>query len=49
MTHLMNTYGRLPVAFARGEGAWLWDEQGKRTSMRWPASRCAGSATRIRG
>jgi acetylornithine/N-succinyldiaminopimelate aminotransferase len=30
MTHLMNTYGRLPVAFERGEGVWLWDTQGKR-------------------
>lgn len=28
--HLMNTYSRLPVAFERGEGAWLWDEDGKR-------------------
>jgi acetylornithine aminotransferase len=27
--HLMNTYARLPVAFARGEGVWLWDEDGK--------------------
>ena len=26
----MNTYARLPVAFARGEGAWLWDDAGKR-------------------
>ena len=26
----MNTYSRLPVAFARGEGVWLWDENGKR-------------------
>ncbi|MHB0985670.1 MAG: acetylornithine transaminase [Sulfuricella sp.] len=26
----MNTYTRLPVAFTRGEGVWLWDEQGKR-------------------
>lgn len=26
--HLMNTYARLPVAFERGEGAWLWDDQG---------------------
>ena len=26
----MNTYARLPVAFERGEGAWLWDTQGKR-------------------
>ncbi len=28
--HLMNTYARLPVAFVRGEGAWLWDESGRR-------------------
>ncbi|HLF31371.1 MAG TPA: aspartate aminotransferase family protein [Xanthomonadales bacterium] len=28
--HLMNTYARLPVAFERGDGAWLWDENGKR-------------------
>jgi acetylornithine aminotransferase len=26
----MNTYGRQPVAFERGEGAWLWDTDGKR-------------------
>lgn len=26
----MNTYKPLPVAFARGEGAWLWDTNGKR-------------------
>jgi acetylornithine aminotransferase len=30
MSHLMNTYGRQPVAFERGEGAWLWDFAGKR-------------------
>lgn len=30
MSHVMNTYNRLPVAFERGEGAWLWDTQGKR-------------------
>ena len=30
MTHLMNTYARLPVSFVRGEGVWLWDGQGKR-------------------
>jgi acetylornithine/N-succinyldiaminopimelate aminotransferase len=29
-THLMNTYNRQPVAFVRGEGAYLWDEGGKR-------------------
>ncbi|GAB4355257.1 MAG: aspartate aminotransferase family protein [Gammaproteobacteria bacterium] len=27
---LMNTYARLPVAFDRGEGAWLWDKNGKK-------------------
>jgi acetylornithine/N-succinyldiaminopimelate aminotransferase len=26
----MNTYARLPVAFERGEGVWLWDNEGKR-------------------
>ena len=26
----MNTYSRLPVTFARGEGIWLWDKEGKR-------------------
>jgi len=30
MSHLMNTYSRIPVAFVRGEGVWLWDESGKR-------------------
>ena len=30
MSHVMNTYARLPVAFVRGEGAWLWDNEGKR-------------------
>ena len=28
-TALMHTYGRLPVAFASGQGAWLKDTQGK--------------------
>jgi len=27
---LMATYNRLPVTFARGEGAWLWDTDGNR-------------------
>jgi acetylornithine aminotransferase len=27
--HLMNTYAQIPVAFTRGEGAWLWDDSGK--------------------
>jgi len=30
MSHVMTTYARLPVAFERGEGAWLWDANGKR-------------------
>jgi len=30
MSHVMNTYARLPVAFVRGEGVWLWDEQGRK-------------------
>ena len=30
MSHLMNTYARLPVAFTHGEGVWLWDSNGKR-------------------
>ena len=30
MTHLMNNYARLPVAFARGNGAYLEDTAGKR-------------------
>jgi acetylornithine aminotransferase len=29
MPHLMNTYGRLPVAFTHGQGCRLFDEQGK--------------------
>ena len=26
----MNTYSRLPVTFAKGEGVWLWDDQGNK-------------------
>jgi acetylornithine/N-succinyldiaminopimelate aminotransferase len=29
MSHVMNTYARQPVAFVRGQGVWLWDEDGK--------------------
>ena len=29
-SHLMNTYSPQPVSFARGEGAWLWDTEGKK-------------------
>lgn len=25
----MNTYNRLPVTFTKGEGVWLWDDQGE--------------------
>lgn len=28
--HLMNTYMRQPVTFTRGEGVWLWDDQGEK-------------------
>jgi len=28
--YLMNTYQRLPVTFARGEGSWLFDNNGKK-------------------
>lgn len=27
---VMSTYARIPVAFDRGEGAWLWDVEGRR-------------------
>ena len=30
MSHVMNTYARLPVAFTHGEGVWMYDEAGKR-------------------
>lgn len=30
MSHVMNTYARLAVAFDRGVGVWLWDDQGRR-------------------
>lgn len=30
MSHVMNTYGRLPVAFSHGEGSYLFDTDGKR-------------------
>ncbi len=28
--HLMQNYAPLPVTFVKGEGAWLWDTQGKK-------------------
>ena len=30
MSHLMNTYARQNITFTHGEGAWLWDTDGKR-------------------
>ncbi len=30
MSHVMNTYARLPIAFTHGAGVWLWDTEGKR-------------------
>lgn len=30
MQFLMPTYGRNPIAFSHGEGAWIWDTDGKR-------------------
>lgn len=29
-SHLMNTYSRQPVTFVKGEGVWLYDEQGNK-------------------
>lgn len=28
-TYVMNTYGRFPIAIARGQGSTLWDTEGK--------------------
>ncbi|MBU6258444.1 MAG: aspartate aminotransferase family protein [Burkholderiales bacterium] len=30
LPHVMNTYGRLPIALAYGRGCWLWDTQGRK-------------------
>ena len=29
-SHVMNTYANLPVFLARGQGVWLWDEDGRK-------------------
>ena len=29
-THVMNTYGRLPIALSHGRGCWVWDTDGKK-------------------
>lgn len=28
--YVMGNYGRFPVAFSRGEGSWIWDEEGRK-------------------
>ena len=28
--YVLGNYGRFPLAFSRGEGAWIWDEEGKK-------------------
>ena len=30
MPHVMNTYGRLPMALSHGRGCWVWDTEGKK-------------------
>ena len=30
MSHLFNTYARMPITLVRGQGAWLFDDQGRR-------------------
>jgi acetylornithine aminotransferase len=30
MPHVLNTYGRLPIALSHGRGAWLWDTEGRK-------------------
>ncbi len=30
MPHVLNTYGRLPIALSHGRGCWVWDTHGKK-------------------
>ena len=30
MPHVLNTYGRLPIALSHGQGCWLWDTEGRK-------------------
>jgi acetylornithine aminotransferase len=30
MPHVLNTYGRLPIALSHGRGCWVWDTEGRR-------------------
>ena len=35
MPHVMNTYGRLPIALSHGQGCWVWDTRSKRKPVKW--------------
>jgi acetylornithine/N-succinyldiaminopimelate aminotransferase len=41
--YVQTTYGRTPIAFVRGEGAYLWDSDGKRY-LDWVSGGRAGTA-----
>ena len=30
MPHVLNTYGRLPIAVSPGQGCWVWDTEGRK-------------------
>jgi acetylornithine/N-succinyldiaminopimelate aminotransferase len=30
MPHVLNTYGRLPIALTHGKGCWVWDTEGRK-------------------
>ncbi len=30
MPHVLNTYGRLPIALSHGRGCWVWDTEGRK-------------------
>ena len=30
MSHVLATYANFPVTIVKGEGTWLWDDEGKR-------------------
>ena len=34
MPHVMNTYGRLPIALSHGRGCWVWDTEGNQAERR---------------
>ena len=43
--YVMNTYGRYPIALDHGEGATVWDVEGKNTSTSAQASASTAWAT----